>query len=43
LQGYRRNDRLGGAVTFGMNAIVLQGAERTLRVGQQVTAGWRFD
>jgi uncharacterized protein YcbX len=43
LQGYRRNDRLGGAVTFGMNAIVLQGAEQTLRVGQQVTAGWRFD
>jgi uncharacterized protein len=43
LQGYRRNDLLGGAVTFGMNAIVLQGSERTLRVGQQVTAGWRFD
>lgn len=43
LQGYRKNDLLQGAVTFGMNAIVLQGAERILRVGQQVTAGWRFD
>jgi MOSC domain-containing protein len=43
LQGYRKNDLLGGAVTFGMNAIVLQGAERTLRVGQQVTGDWRFD
>jgi hypothetical protein len=42
LQGYRKNDRLGGAVTFGMNAIVLEGAERTLRVGQRVTAGWGF-
>jgi len=43
LQTYRRNDRLNGAVTFGMNAIVLQGADQTLRVGQAVTAGWRFD
>ena len=43
LQGYRKSDRLGGAVTFGMNAIVLQGSGQTLRVGQQVTAGWRFD
>jgi uncharacterized protein YcbX len=43
LRAYRRNDRLQGAVTFGMNAIVLQGAEQTLRVGQVVTAGWCFD
>jgi uncharacterized protein len=43
LQTYRKNDRLQGAVTFGMNAIVLQGAEQTLRVGQSVTAGWRFE
>lgn len=43
LQAYRKNDRLQGAVTFGMNAIVLQGAEQTLRVGQVVTADWRFD
>ena len=43
LQTYRKNDRLRGAVTFGMNAIALQGVDQTLRVGQAVTAGWRFD
>ena len=43
LQAYRRSDLLKGAVTFGMNAIVVQGAEQTLRVGQPVTGGWRFD
>jgi hypothetical protein len=43
LRTFRKNERLQGAVTFGMNAIVLQGAEQTLRVGQSVTAGWRFD
>lgn len=43
LQAYRKNDIVGGAVTFGMNLIVLRGAEQTLRVGQAVTAGYRFD
>jgi uncharacterized protein len=43
LQAYRKNDRLEGAVTFGMNAIVLEGSEQTLRAGQGVTASWRFD
>jgi uncharacterized protein len=43
LQAYRTNERVNGAVTFGMNAIVLQGLEQTLRVGQAVTADWRFD
>jgi uncharacterized protein len=43
LQAYRRNDIVGGAVTFGMNLIVLRGAEQTLRVGQAVTADYRFD
>jgi uncharacterized protein len=43
LQAYRRNDVVGGAVTFGMNAIVLQGVDQTLRVGQGVTADWRFE
>ena len=42
LQGYRRDDRVGGAVTFGMNAIVLQGIDQTLRVGQRVSADWDF-
>ena len=43
LQGYRRNEIVGGAVTFGMNAIVVEGVDRTLRVGQAVTADFRFD
>ncbi|WP_298927789.1 MOSC N-terminal beta barrel domain-containing protein [uncultured Ramlibacter sp.] len=43
LQAYRRDDRLGGAVTFGMNAIVLEGDGQVLRVGQQLTANWRFE
>jgi len=43
LQAYRRNDIVDGAVTFGMNLIVLQGADQTLRAGQAVTADWRFD
>jgi len=43
LQRYRRNELVGGAVTFGMNAIVVAGIDRTLRVGQPVSAGWKFD
>lgn len=43
LQAYRQDARLNGAVTFGMNAIVLQGDGQVLRVGQAVTADFRFD
>lgn len=43
LQGYRQDARVGGAVTFGMNAIVLAGVDAVLRVGQTVTADFRFD
>ena len=43
LQGYRRNAVLGGAVSFGMNAIVLEGVDRTLRAGQEAAANIRFD
>ena len=42
LRSYRQDQRLGGAVTFGMNAIVLRGAGQTLRVGQRVAANLRF-
>ena len=42
LQGYRANDLVGGAVTFGMNAIVLEGDDRVLRAGQRVTGDWAF-
>ncbi|AOW14516.1 Fe-S protein [Hydrogenophaga crassostreae] len=43
LQTYRQDRRLGGAVTFGMNAIALEGLGQVLRVGQPVVADWRFD
>ncbi|MCB2017836.1 MAG: MOSC N-terminal beta barrel domain-containing protein [Hydrogenophaga sp.] len=43
LQGFRQDPRLDGAITFGMNAIVLQGEGLVLRVGQPVTADWIFD
>lgn len=43
LQSYRKNERVNGAVTFGVNAIVTQGAEQMLRVGQAVSAAFRFD
>jgi len=42
LQAYRRNNTLGGATTFGMNAIVREGDGAVLRVGQTVTASWAF-
>ena len=42
LQTYRQDARLGGAVTFGMNAIVLKGVDAVLRVGQPVTADYNF-
>ena len=43
LQTYRADARLDGALTFGMNAIVLAGAGQTLRVGDALQGDWRFD
>jgi uncharacterized protein len=43
LQSYRQDPRVNGAITFGMNAMVLQGDGQMLRVGQKVSADWRFD
>ena len=43
LQTYRQDRRLGGAITFGMNAIVVQGDGLVLRVGQTVGGAWRFE
>ena len=43
LQTYREDPRLQGAVSFGMNLIVLQGADCLLQVGQPVTADFCFD
>ncbi len=43
LQSYRRNPLLNGAITFGMNLIVLHGVDHLLQVGQRVAADYRFD
>lgn len=43
LQGYRQDARLQGAVTFGMNAIVLAGIDHLLKVGQPVGANYLFE
>jgi uncharacterized protein YcbX len=40
LAGFRADPRMGGALTFGMNAVIVEGFERTLRVGQPAVAGW---
>ena len=42
LQGYRADPRMEGAITFGMNAVTLQGFENLLRVGQTASAGLKF-
>lgn len=43
LQTYRHDARVGGAVTFGMNAVVTTGDGLVLRPGQSVQADLRFD
>ena len=43
LQTYRQTAVVGGAVAFGMNAIVLGGVDCELRVGQSASADYKFD
>ena len=43
LAGYRANPVVDGGITFGMNAVIVEGIEHVLRVGQPVQATWRFD
>lgn len=42
LQAFRADARVGGAITFGMNAVIVEGIERTLRPGQRVRARFSF-
>lgn len=42
LAGFRADPRLDGALTFGMNAIVLSGVEHSLRPGQVARVKWAF-
>jgi uncharacterized protein len=43
LQSYRADARLNGAVTFGMNAVIVEGIDCALRVGMSGGASYRFD
>ena len=42
LQSYRQDARVGGAPSFGMNAIVLGSTDHLLKVGQSVEASYSF-
>lgn len=42
LAAYRADPRVDGSLTFGMNAIVLEGVERRLRPGAAGRASYRF-
>jgi hypothetical protein len=43
LRSYRADPQLAGAITFGMNAIVVEGIDRQLRAGMPGHAGYAFD
>ena len=43
LQSYRKDPRVDGAITFGMNAVRLGADDHLLRVGQTVQGNFRFD
>lgn len=40
LAGFRTDARMNGGITFGMNAVIVEGIERVLRPGQAFTASW---
>ncbi|MDP3222788.1 MAG: MOSC N-terminal beta barrel domain-containing protein [Rubrivivax sp.] len=42
LSGFRADARMKGGITFGMNAVVVEGVDRVLRVGQQAQVSWNF-
>jgi uncharacterized protein len=42
LAGFRADPRMAGAITFGMNAVIVEGFERTLRAGQPAVARFGF-
>lgn len=43
LAGYRADARVGGGITFGMNAVLVEGTDRALRVGMTGSAAYRFE
>lgn len=43
LSVYRADARLEGKITFGMNAVIVEGIERVLQVGMSGEANFKFD
>lgn len=43
LAGFRADPRLQGAITFGVNAVIVRGVDCNLRVGQPASVRYRFD
>jgi MOSC domain-containing protein len=43
IAGYRADPRMDGALTFGMNAVIVEGIECVLRPGMTGGASFRFD
>ena len=43
LMQYRADARVDGQITFGMNAVIVEGIERVLKVGMSGRATFRFD
>lgn len=42
LTTFRADARVDGGITFGMNAVVVEGFDRVLRIGQTARAAWQF-
>jgi uncharacterized protein len=42
LATFRADPRMDGALTFGMNAVIVEGFGHTLRLGQAVAASYKF-
>lgn len=43
LATFRSDPRMDGGITFGVNAVVIEGFERVLRPGLKGRASWKFD
>ena len=43
LASFRADPRMQGGITFGMNAVIVEGQEHTLRVGQPARASLKFE
>ncbi len=43
MAGYRANARMQGGITFGINAVLIEGIDCNLRVGQRASLSYAFD